>query len=155
MFIKKVAVSVASLIIAMATFIAVDEAAAATHKVSAGETLWRISHNNNVSVADLKKWNNLRNNIIYPNQVLKLKKTTVTKPKKTTTTKKKATKKKVTKKISQPTSRATAVLNSAQSVIGTKYKWGGTTKSGFDCSGFIHWAYNDAGKNIARTSTTG
>src|SRR5699024_9709784 len=41
------------------------------------------------------------------------------------------------------------------SVMGTKYVWGGTTKSGFDCSGFIHWAYNDAGKEIPRTSTDG
>lgn len=152
MFMKKLAISIASLVIAMATFFAVGEASAATHKVSAGETLWRISHNNNVSVADLKKWNNLRNNIIYPNQVLKLKKTTVSKPK----AKKTTTKKKTTNTVSKPkTSLASAIINSAQSVVGTKYKWGGTTRSGFDCSGFIHWAYNDAGKNITRTSTTG
>lgn len=151
MFIKKLAVSIASVVIAMATFLAVGEASAATHKVSAGETLWRISHNNNVSVADLKKWNNLRNNIIYPNQVLKLKKTTVTKAKpkaKKVTTK--------TKAVSKPkTSGTTQVVNTAKSVVGTKYKWGGTTRSGFDCSGFIHWAYNNAGKTMTRATTTG
>ena len=156
MFKKKLAVSITSVVIAMATFFAVGEASAATHKVSAGETLWRISHNNNVSVADLKKWNNLRNNIIYPNQVLKLKKTAVTKAKpkaKKVTTKKKTTKTKAVSKST--TSPVTGVINSAQSVIGTKYKWGGTTRSGFDCSGFIHWAYNNAGKTMARATTTG
>ena len=50
---------------------------------------------------------------------------------------------------------ASELMNSANSVMGTKYVWGGTTKSGFDCSGFIHWAYNDAGKEIPRTSTDG
>src|SRR5699024_12514845 len=46
-------------------------------------------------------------------------------------------------------------MNSSNSVMGTKYVWGGTTKSGFDCSGFIYWAYNDAGKEIPRTPTDG
>src|SRR5699024_949334 len=36
---------------------------------------------------------------------------------------------------------ASELMNSANSVMGTKYVWGGTTKSGFDCSGFIYWAY--------------
>src|SRR5699024_7020481 len=47
---------------------------------------------------------------------------------------------------------ANQLMSSANSVMGTKYVWGGTTQSGgFDCSGFIHWAYNDAGKEITRT----
>lgn len=51
---------------------------------------------------------------------------------------------------------ANQLMSSANSVMGTKYVWGGTTQSGgFDCSGFIHWAYNDAGKEMPRTSTDG
>lgn len=34
----------------------------------------------------------------------------------------------------------------ARSVIGTPYKWGGQSTSGFDCSGFVRWVYKNSGK---------
>src|SRR5699024_6244898 len=43
----------------------------------------------------------------------------------------------------------------ARAQIGTPYKWAGSTPGGFDCSGFIHYAYSNAGKSGARTSTAG
>ncbi|MCX6234736.1 MAG: LysM peptidoglycan-binding domain-containing protein [Bacteroidetes bacterium] len=43
-----------------------------THIVQSGETLGTISARYGCSVDDLIKWNNLKNNIIYPTQVLKL-----------------------------------------------------------------------------------
>ncbi|GAB3042026.1 hypothetical protein GCM10027286_00010 [Virgibacillus ainsalahensis] len=48
------------------------------------------------------------------------------------------------------------LISSAKSQMGTPYTWGGTSTSGFDCSGFIYWAYKQAGKDdIKRTSTDG
>jgi peptidoglycan endopeptidase LytE len=47
------------------------------------------------------------------------------------------------------------LLNIAHNMEGTVYKWGGSTPSGFDCSGFIHYAYNNAGKSMGRMSSTG
>lgn len=49
-------------------------------------------------------------------------------------------------------SSATSLLNSAKSYIGTPYKWGGTTTSGFDCSGFIQKSFKDVGISLPRTT---
>ncbi|WP_421535790.1 LysM peptidoglycan-binding domain-containing protein [Priestia sp. D3YE.R1] len=43
-----------------------------THKVKAGETLFSISQQHNVTVEDLKKWNDLSSTLIYANQTLQI-----------------------------------------------------------------------------------
>src|SRR5690625_593168 len=47
------------------------------------------------------------------------------------------------------------LISNAKSVMGTPYVWGGTSTSGFDCSGFIYWAHKQSGNDIGRTSTDG
>lgn len=49
-------------------------ATAKTHKVVSGDSLWAIGNKYGVSVANLKAWNNLKSDLIVPNQVLKLSK---------------------------------------------------------------------------------
>ncbi|MDX1805961.1 MAG: C40 family peptidase, partial [Paenisporosarcina sp.] len=44
------------------------------------------------------------------------------------------------------------LVNTAKSVIGTKYVYGGTTAKGFDCSGFIGYVYKKSGVSLPRTS---
>src|SRR5699024_11449843 len=48
-----------------------------------------------------------------------------------------------------------SLISSAKSQMGTKYVWGGSSPGGFDCSGFIYYAYNQAGKDIGRLSSDG
>ncbi|MHA7139614.1 cell wall-binding repeat-containing protein [Rossellomorea arthrocnemi] len=45
------------------------------------------------------------------------------------------------------------IIETAKNYIGTPYKWGGTTPSGFDCSGYIGYVYKKHGINVSRTTT--
>ncbi|ALC88194.1 hydrolase [Bacillus sp. FJAT-22090] len=47
---------------------------------------------------------------------------------------------------------STQIVSSAKSLIGIKYRYGGTTKAGFDCSGFIGYVYKQQGVKLPRTA---
>ena len=47
---------------------------------------------------------------------------------------------------------ATNIINSANALKGTKYKWGGTTTKGFDCSGFVQYVFKKSGIQLPRTA---
>lgn len=44
------------------------------------------------------------------------------------------------------------VINYSYKFLGTPYLWGGTTPSGFDCSGFVQYVYANFGVKIGRTT---
>ncbi|WP_158735730.1 peptidoglycan-binding protein [Alteribacillus sp. YIM 98480] len=57
---------------------------------------------------------------------------------------------------SQTTSNSSAgftdkLVSNARNYIGSPYVWGGTSPSGFDCSGYLQYVFNKAGKSIPRT----
>ncbi|WOI22781.1 C40 family peptidase [Nonlabens ulvanivorans] len=45
-------------------------------------------------------------------------------------------------------------IETALSYKGTKYKYGGSSRSGMDCSGLIHVSFKEAGKSVPRTSAS-
>lgn len=48
---------------------------------------------------------------------------------------------------------ASGVVNIARTLLGIGYVYGGTTPSGFDCSGFTQYVYRKAGVSIPRTAS--
>jgi peptidoglycan DL-endopeptidase LytE len=54
------------------SFLALQTAEAATYTVQKGDTLSKIASNNQVTVQDIKSWNNLKNDIIYVAQKLEI-----------------------------------------------------------------------------------
>lgn len=123
-----------------------------TYVIKSGDTLSHIASRNNVSVANLKKWNNLSSDLIYVGKSLRINgASSSTNNNKSNSSSNKGSEKPSTN-VSYNVDQLIKVAKEAQ---GTKYVWGGQTLSGFDCSGFIHYAYNNAGRNGARLSTDG
>ncbi|MFZ3577492.1 LysM peptidoglycan-binding domain-containing protein [Virgibacillus sp. DJP39] len=114
------------------------------YTVQAGDTLYEIAAQKNVSVSALKEWNGLTSSLILVGQKLKtgeqapVAEEVETPPKATN----------VNYNVDQ-------LINVAKDMLGVNYAWGGTTPAGFDCSGFIYYAYKQAGMDIARTSSAG
>ncbi len=47
---------------------------------------------------------------------------------------------------------ASSIISFAEQFMGTPYVWGGTSPSGFDCSGFVQFVFDHFGVNLNRTS---
>lgn len=120
------------------------------YKVVGGDSLSKIAMLHNVSVADLKSWNNLSSDVIFVGQTLQVKGTPgVVKPVANPTAPVQPA------KPSPNASQAQKIVEIAQSLVGVPYVWGGATPAGFDCSGFIHYVYKQAGVSIPRTNSKG
>ena len=53
---------------------------------------------------------------------------------------------------SRGSSGSSTIVNRALALQGTPYVFGGTTRSGFDCSGFVKYVYASSGISLPRTS---
>lgn len=113
-----------------------------TYTVKKGDSLWKISRQFGITIAQLKSLNNLRSDVIYPGQKLTVKGSANTGSGSSNQT-------------SGSGYNVNKLINVAKSFIGVPYVWGGSSPSGFDCSGFIYYVYNQAGKKIPRTNAKG
>ncbi|REJ09646.1 3D domain-containing protein [Halobacillus trueperi] len=69
---KKTVFSVVATVALTGAFATTVSAHETEYKIDKGDTLWGISQKYDVSVQDLKTWNGLNSNLIYPNQTLKV-----------------------------------------------------------------------------------
>ena len=127
-----------------------------TYSVVSGDTLSGIAKKHKTTVANLKKWNNLSSDLILVGQKLSINGATT--GSNTTTSKPPVVNKPAapSKDEAPATNHSTdTLIQVAKSVLGTKYVWGGTAPGGFDCSGFIYYAFKQSGMDISRTSADG
>lgn len=109
--------------------------------VVSGDTLSGIANKANMTVKQLKELNKLSSDTIYVGQKLKI-----------TTSLAETPNSSDNDKTDSATNKLVAI---AKSVIGVPYVYAGTTKSGFDCSGFVYYVFNAAGIKIDRLSSAG
>ncbi|MGG0657729.1 LysM peptidoglycan-binding domain-containing protein [Rummeliibacillus pycnus] len=116
---------------------------ATKHTVIAGDTLSIIAHHYGITITQLKSWNGLTSDIIRVGQVLSIKNsgTTNKQQKENTTSISKPNGEKPSSKVVK------AALDLALSFQGVPYVWGGSSPTGFDCSGFIYYVYSHSGYN--------
>jgi len=122
-------------------FSTIDTASAATYTVKSGDSLWKIANQYGVSYQTLMKWNNLSSSTIRVGQKLNLNTTSTStiKPKPISTAK--------------PTA---SLVQIAKQQLGVRYTFGGSKPStGFDCSGYVTYVFNNAGISTARKSAAG
>lgn len=117
-----------------------------TYIVKSGDTLSQIARSYNVTVNNLKEWNNLTTDNIHIGQKLNI--NGKNSSNETNSSIESEVPTDITYNVNQLVSRA-------KQALGTKYTWGGQTLNGFDCSGFLYWAYSGSGMNVNRLSTEG
>ncbi|EON72525.1 NlpC/P60 family protein [Lysinibacillus sphaericus] len=110
-----------------------ETASAATYTVKSGDSLWKIANQHGVSYQTLMSWNNLSSSNIFVGQKLNLNTTLPSTP-----------------------NTPTNLVQIAKQQLGVKYAFGGTKPStGFDCSGYITYVYNNAGISTPRKTAAG
>lgn len=75
------------------------------------------------------------------------------KSKKTASSKKNQTHTINVKTTAKPSQEAESIVKYAQTFDGTRYKYGGTTKRGMDCSGLIYTSYKKHDVNLPRSTS--
>ncbi|GIN69680.1 D-gamma-glutamyl-meso-diaminopimelic acid endopeptidase CwlS [Bacillus sp. J14TS2] len=126
-----------------------------TYKIVSGDTLSGIAAKYGTTVSKLKSLNGLSSDFLQVGQVLKVNGTSSTTPDKSQS---KPSQDKNTNTDSSSKSEATntsKLISTAKGVLGSPYAWGGTSPSGFDCSGFIYYAFSQSGHDVPRTSSEG
>jgi LysM repeat protein len=113
------------------------------YTIKSGDTLSKIGMQFGITVQQLKELNKLNSDLIFVGQKL-----VVTKPVDSAAA--------VKTPATQPAeSQEPAVISFAKEMLTVPYLWAGSTPDGFDCSGFIYYAFNKAGKQMGRYSSEG
>ncbi|MGI5920278.1 MAG: LysM peptidoglycan-binding domain-containing protein [Syntrophomonadaceae bacterium] len=116
-------------------------AANGTYIVQSGDTLWQISLRYGTTVARLKELNNLTSDMLWVGQKLVVEGSSVLP----------AT---PTPSRSGDSVDGSRVVQKAAEYLGTRYVYGGQSSSGFDCSGFVYYIYQQFGYSLPRTAAS-
>ncbi|CAM5381912.1 peptidoglycan endopeptidase [Niallia circulans] len=128
-------------------------ASTGTYTVVSGDSLSKIASSYKMSVSQLKQLNNLKSDLIFPGQKLKV--TASEKVTNTGNSNSSSSKPTLISNGNNGQSYASKVVSVSKSLVGIPYVWAGSTTAGFDCSGFVYYVLNQSGKSIGRYSAEG
>jgi peptidoglycan endopeptidase LytE len=118
-----------------------------TVTVKNGDTIWRLAQKHGVSVNDIESWNHLDSTTLHAGQTLIV-----------TGLHKSSSSKLSSRDGGSPDATVSqaalgyTVAQYAAHYLGVPYSWGGTSPSGFDCSGFVRFVFAHFGVSLTRTS---
>lgn len=125
-----------------------------THTVEQGESVSSVAQKYGLKTADVLKWNNLSwsNSTIYIGDKLNLQDPNQPQTNDTDTQNTNSTKTTATSLVGN--TQAERIVNLALQYAnqGIPYVWGGTTPSGFDCSGLVQYVFAQNGIFLNRTT---
>ena len=137
---------------ASATTNTTANASTTEYVIKSGDTLNTIAAQFSISVQNIKSLNGLSSDLIFAGQKLKVSGTVSNS---SPSVEEKNVQPPAPAEKSIASASVDSLINEAKKMIGVPYKWGGTTPSGFDCSGFIFYVYDKAGYDISRNSAQG
>ncbi len=109
----------------------------AFYTVQAGDTLWSIARRHGTTAAQIAQLNGIaEDGILQIGQTLRLP----------------AASSRQRLQVANPPSRGFALVAVARRLLGVPYRWGGTGKGGFDCSGFLYTIFQRFGVTLPRTT---
>ncbi|GIO23421.1 LysM peptidoglycan-binding domain-containing protein [Oceanobacillus sp. J11TS1] len=130
-----------------------SSSSSSTYTVKSGDSLSKIARQHGTTVSKLKSINNLSSDLIIVGQKLKVDGSNSSNA---GSNKNNSSSGSSSNNASSAGYDVNQLVSAAQSQVGKPYVWGGQSpSSGFDCSGFIYYAYNQAGKSMSRTSAQG
>jgi peptidoglycan DL-endopeptidase LytE len=120
-----------------------------TYTVKSGDTLSGIARLSDLTADELKTLNKLRSSIVLEGQVLKIGTSS-------TTTSSSLTAISITNKLAEDTSasKVNTLVAESKKYMDSPYVWGGTSPSGFDCSGYLNYVFAKVGVSLPRTVAT-
>jgi len=150
---------------------------AATYKVRKGDTLTRVAKKTGVSVSELKRLNSLGRSKLKPGKILALKDTGTEAETKPRQAKKLQLKYNdlfnekdyeqslaeltdpdpdrsvdLTKNLELKTDNIKMLKSKAYGFLGTRYRFGGSSRSGIDCSSFVQQVFREMEVSLPRTA---
>ncbi|WP_437132336.1 LysM peptidoglycan-binding domain-containing protein [Bacillus atrophaeus] len=113
------------------------------YTVKSGDSLWVIAQKYNVTAQQIRDKNKLKTDVLQVGQKLTISGTASTPSTSSPST-----------STGSRSTKINQMIAAAKQQLGVPYRWGGTTPSGFDCSGFIYYALNKV-TSVSRLTAAG